>query len=187
MEWIQSIDTGILLFIQEHMRNEAFHGFWRAITFLGSAGWFWLALAVILLIPKKTRKAGFTALLSMGIGALITNVFLKNAVARIRPYDAVETIVPLVGKLSDYSFPSGHTCASFAAAMVYLKMLPKKYGVPFVILAVLIAFSRLYVGVHYLTDVIGGLIIGIFSAWTAVHLMEYLRKRMKKSFDADSR
>ena len=92
MEWIQSIDTGILLFIQEHIRNEAFHSFWRAITFLGAAGWFWLALAVILLIPQRTRKAGFTALLSMGIGALLTNVFLKNAVSRIRPYDAVEAI-----------------------------------------------------------------------------------------------
>ena len=62
MEWIQNIDTEILLFIQEHIRNKAFHGFWKAVTFLGAAGWFWLALAVILLIPQKTRKAGFTAL-----------------------------------------------------------------------------------------------------------------------------
>ena len=180
MEWIQSIDTGILLFIQEHMRNEAFHGFWRAITFLGSAGWFWLALAVILLIPKKTRKAGFTALLSMGIGALISNVFLKNAVARIRPYDAVETIVPLVGKLSDYSFPSGHTCASFASAFVYYRLLPRKYGILTMILAVLISFSRLYLGVHYPTDVLGGFFIGLLSSILAYQIVEsYLKKKQK--------
>lgn len=180
MEWIQSIDTGILLFIQEHIRNEAFHSFWRAITFLGAAGWFWLALAVILLIPQRTRKAGFTALLSMGIGALLTNVFLKNAVSRIRPYDAVEAIVPLVEKLSDYSFPSGHTCASFASAFVYYRLLPRKYGVMTMVLAVLIAFSRLYLGVHYPTDVLGGFLIGVLSSILAYQIVEcYLKKKQK--------
>ena len=141
---------------------------------------------VILLIPEKTRPIGITALVSLIIGTLITNVFLKNAVARIRPYEVVEGLILLIEKQRDYSFPSGHTCASFAAAMVYMKMMPKKYGVPFVILAALIALSRLYVGVHYPTDVIGGLIVGIFSAWAAVHLMEYLQKRLKKSSDTDS-
>ena len=180
MEWIQNIDTEILLFIQEHIRNKAFHGFWKAVTFLGAAGWFWLALAVILLIPQKTRTAGFTALLSMGIGALITNVFLKNMVARVRPYDAVEAIVPLVRKLSDYSFPSGHTCASFASAFIYYRMFPRKYGIPTMILAVLIAFSRLYLGVHYPTDVLGGFLIGLLSGILSYQIVEwYLKKKQK--------
>ena len=87
----------------------------------------------------------------MGAGALITNVCLKNLVARPRPM-SVEGLVPLIGKPTDYSFPSGHTCASFACALVLYRILPKKYGVPAVILASLIAFSRLYVGVHYPTD-----------------------------------
>ena len=116
----------------------------------------------------------------MGIGALITNVFLKNAVARIRPYDAVETIVPLVGKLSDYSFPSGHTCASFASAFVYYRLLPRKYGILTMILAVLISFSRLYLGVHYPTDVLGGFFIGLLSSILAYQIVEsYLKKKQK--------
>lgn len=187
MEILLNADANILLFIQEYIRQDWMDGFWKGITILGNAGWFWILMSVILLIPKKTRPIGITALVSLLIGALITNVFLKNVVARIRPYEVVDGLILIIEKQRDYSFPSGHTCASFAAAMVYLKMMPKKYGVPFVILAVLIAFSRLYVGVHYPSDVIGGLIIGIFSAWTAVHMMECLRKRMKKSFDADSR
>ena len=118
--------------------------------------------------------------MSMGIGALLTNVFLKNAVSRIRPYDAVEAIVPLVEKLSDYSFPSGHTCASFASAFVYYRLLPRKYGVMTMVLAVLIAFSRLYLGVHYPTDVLGGFLIGVLSSILAYQIVEcYLKKKQK--------
>ena len=97
---------------------------------------------------------------SLAVGALITNVFLKNAVARIRPYDLYPVIELLVEKQTDFSFPSGHTCASFAAALVYLRMFPERKGWGFVILAVLIGFSRLYVGVHYPTDVLGGFFVG---------------------------
>lgn len=186
MEFLLNADAEILLFIQEYVRQDWMNWFWKGITMLGNAGWFWILMSVILLIPEKTRPIGITALVSLIIGTLITNVFLKNAVARIRPYEVVEGLILLIEKQRDYSFPSGHTCASFAAAMVYMKMMPKKYGVPFVILAALIALSRLYVGVHYPTDVIGGLIVGIFSAWAAVHLMEYLQKRLKKSSDTDS-
>ena len=175
LDWFQTLHTPILDKIMTSIKK------------LGDAGIFWIILTLLFLIIPKMRKTGIILATALIMDLLICNVAVKNLVARTRPYDVNTSIQLLVAKLHDYSFPSGHTCASFAAAMVYLKMLPKKYGVPFVILAVLIAFSRLYVGVHYLTDVIGGLIIGIFSAWTAVHLMEYLRKRMKKSFDADSR
>lgn len=114
LQWIQNMDAQILLFIQQYIRKDIFDGFWKTITFLGDGGWFWIALGVILLIPKKTRKAGFTALIALAIGAVFTNLGLKQLVARTRPYDAVEGLVPLVAKLKDFSFPSGHTCASFA-------------------------------------------------------------------------
>ena len=114
------------------------------------------------------------------IGALITNVTLKNLVARTRPYEVVEGLVLLIEKQRDYSFPSGHTCASFAAAGVYWRMLPKKFGIPLVILAAMIAFSRLYVGVHYPTDVLAGLLIGLFAAWAARHMQKYVRSHRKK-------
>lgn len=170
MELLFQIESGILLFIQEYIRQDWMDGFWKFITMLGNSGWFWLAVSLMLTVPKKTRAIGITALLALAIGALITNVTLKNAVARTRPYELIDGLVLMIEKQRDFSFPSGHTCASFAASLVYLKMMPKKYGVPFVILAALIAFSRLYVGVHFPTDVLGGLIVGIFSAWAALRI-----------------
>ena len=130
MNIIQNADISILLYIQEHIRKEWMNGFWRTITFLGDGGWFWILLAVVLLIMKKTRKAGAAAAIALVIGALITNVCLKNMVARVRPYDTYSALIPIVTKPIDWSFPSGHTCASFASAFVYFRLLPKKYGIP---------------------------------------------------------
>lgn len=164
MNWITEIDVSILLFIQENIRMEAMDGVWKWITWLGDAGWFWIALSAALLIPKKTRKVGLASLMSLALGALITNVTLKNLIARPRPFDLVDTIVPLIARPHDYSFPSGHTCASFASALIFYRMLPKKYGIPAVILAGLIGLSRMYVGVHYPTDVIGGFLVALFTS-----------------------
>ena len=88
MMTLQQLDMSILLWIQEHLRIAALTPFWKVITFLGNGGWFWLVAAAVLLIPKKTRRVGITALLSITIGFLITNVLLKNIVARPRPFDA---------------------------------------------------------------------------------------------------
>ena len=164
LEWIQNIDAQILLFIQQYIRQDMIN-------------WFWIVLGVVLLIPKKTRKSGFTALLALIIGSVITNLVLKAAVARIRPYDAVEGLVPLVKKLRDYSFPSGHTCASFSCAVVYYKMYPDIKGKGAMALAVLIALSRLYVGVHYPTDVLGGAIVGWLSAILALKISVFTEKK----------
>ena len=86
-EWIQQADVWILLLIQEYLRADWMTGFWKAVTFLGNAGWFWIVTAVVFALIPKTRRAGLTAGFSLAVGALITNAFLKNAVARIRPYD----------------------------------------------------------------------------------------------------
>lgn len=171
MNIIQNADISILLYIQEHIRKEWMNGFWRIITFLGDGGWFWILLAVVLLIMKKTRKAGAAAAIALVIGALITNVCLKNMVARVRPYDTYSALIPIVTKPIDWSFPSGHTCASFASAFVYFRLLPKKYGIPALVLACMIAFSRLYLGVHYPTDVLAGFLIGLFASALAVWMV----------------
>ena len=118
--------------------------FWRAVTFLGNGGWFWIVLCVLLICFGKTRKTGVTAALSLLSGFLITNLLIKNAVARPRPFDTYTQIIPLITRPKDYSFPSGHTCASFAVALVCLRMLPGKWGILPVVLAGMIAFSRLY-------------------------------------------
>lgn len=175
------IDVNVLFFIQEYLRFEWMTPIWKFITWLGDAGWFWIALSVILLIPKRTRKIGAAALISLLIGALITNVALKNLVARTRPYEVIDGLILLVDPQHDFSFPSGHSCASFAAAMVYYKMIPKKYGVPAVILATLIALSRLYVGVHYPSDVAAGILIGILAAWIACRIVGEKKDVKKKS------
>ncbi len=129
------------------------------ITLFGDGGIFWIALAVILLIFKKTRKIGLTMGISLAVGFLVGNLFLKNVVARIRPYDLNPEFTLLVEKLHDFSFPSGHTLASFEASIsIYLHN--KKFGIPAIILAFLIALSRLYLYVHYPTDVLTSVILG---------------------------
>lgn len=180
MSFIQNVDVDILLFIQEHLRIEGMNWFWESITTLGNGGWFWIFVAVILLLIPKTRKTGIAALLALLIGALCTNVFLKNIVARTRPYDAVSAIIPLIQRPTDFSFPSGHTTASFACAFVCYHMLPKKYGIPALCLAALIAFSRLYLGVHYPTDVLAGFLIALVSSMIAIRLTGYPMDRKKQ-------
>lgn len=180
MMTLQQLDMSILLWIQEHLRIATLTPFWKVITFLGNGGWFWLVAAAALLVPKKTRRVGITALLSVAIGFLITNVLLKNIVARPRPFDAYTEIIPLITRPTDFSFPSGHTCASFACALVLFRMLPKKYGVPAVILAGMVAFSRLYLGVHYPGDVLGGFLVAAFASTLAYHLMQAYQKKAKE-------
>lgn len=181
MNIIQNADISILLYIQEHIRKEWMNGFWRAITFLGDGGWFWILLAVVLLIMKKTRKAGAAAAIALVIGALITNVCLKNMVARVRPYDTYSALIPIVTKPIDWSFPSGHTCASFASAFVYFRLLPKKYGIPALVLACMIAFSRLYLGVHYPTDVLVGFLIGLLASVLAAWMVRRFYDHKKQT------
>lgn len=174
--WFQDLDISILLWIQENLRSDVWTPFWKAITFLGNGGWFWIATSVLMLLPRQTRMAGVLSLLSLSLGALITNLWLKPLVARPRPYETWVDMILLISKPSDFSFPSGHTCAAFACALIFLWMLPQGQGIPFVILAALIAFSRLYLGVHYPSDVLGGFLVGTFSSLTVYgwyHLVMY--------------
>ena len=96
----------------------------------------------------------------------------QKHIARIRPYEVVEGLKLLIEPQSDFSFPSGHTCASIGAALAMYPFLERKWGIPLVILAVLISLSRLYVGVHYPTDVLGGAVVGVLAAWGAVRIVK---------------
>ena len=157
------------------------------ITLLGDAGIFWIAVAVLFMITKKHRKTGIGMMLALMMGLLICNIWLKPTVARIRPYDFqmeyfLKEIPLLAGGMHDFSFPSGHTIASFEAAVVIL-LNNRKLGVPAMILAFLIAFSRLYLYVHYPTDVIFSIILGTALAflgnWLAQKVMNKLPEKLK--------
>lgn len=180
MEALINLDGNILLFIQEYIRQDWMTPFWTMITSLGNGGRFWIGLSILLLIPKKTRKAGIAALFAMILNLLFTNVVLKNMVARIRPYEVIAGLRILIDPEKSFSFPSGHTACSFAAAYAYYRCsTQKRWGIAALVLAGLIGFSRLYVGVHYPTDVIGGALIGIFAAWLASVAVKFISEKLK--------
>jgi Membrane-associated phospholipid phosphatase len=167
-----NMETAILLFIQEYIRCDFLNPIVIFITHLGDAGIFWILLTVILLLFKKTRPIAYIMTVSMVLSLLINNGILKNTVMRIRPYDAIIGLNRIIEAQKDYSFPSGHSACSFAAAIVILKTTDKKYGIPVVILALFISLSRLYVGVHYPTDVLFGIVSGSIIACLSVFLFK---------------
>lgn len=149
------------------------------ITSLGNAGIIWIVLAVVLLILPKTRKTGIIVAAALLMDLVLCNLILKNLVARMRPYDVNTAIAILIKKPLDFSFPSGHTAASFAAMTALFLAKMKKAWIAALILAVLIAFSRLYFYVHYPTDVLGGAVVGILSGIIGYAIVEKIDKRQK--------
>ena len=131
------------------------------ITRLGDAGIFWILLCIVLLVLPKTRKSGVILMAALLVDLVICNGILKPLVHRIRPFDVRTGIELLVKRPTDFSFPSGHTAASFASVMALYLAGEKKIWISSLGLAVLIAFSRLYLYVHYPTDVLGGVVAGL--------------------------
>ena len=135
------------------------------ITRLGDAGIIWIMLSIVLLLIPKTRKSGAVMVVALVVDVLLCNIVLKNLVARTRPYDVNTGVHLLVAKLHDYSFPSGHTAASFASVTALYLAGEKKLWKFALVLACLIAISRLYLYVHYPTDVLGGILFGVISGY----------------------
>ena len=161
LDWIQTLHTPFLDKIMVF------------ITRLGDAGIIWIVLSIVLLLIPKTRKSGAVMVAALVVDVLLCNIVLKNLVARTRPYDVNTGVHLLVAKLHDYSFPSGHTAASFTAVValsfasvtaLYLAG-EKKLWKFALVLACLIAISRLYLYVHYPTDVLGGILFGVISGY----------------------
>ncbi len=169
---IFNTDAAILLWIQESLRAGWLSPVVVGITHLGDAGTLWILVTLALLCFRKTRKLGVACAISMLIGLAVTNLALKNWVARVRPYELVAGLERIIEAQHDWSFPSGHTTNSFACAWVLFRRAPRRYGVPALVMAALIALSRLYVGVHYPTDVLAGLVIGIACACAAMAIVK---------------
>ena len=152
------------------------------ISLLGKGGIFLILLSVVLIFIKKTRRYGTAMLLGLAIGALAVNIFLKVAVARPRPYADVEGIFyPLWQQLgahaeSDYSFPSGHTNAAFAAMVPVFILGDKRWSWLALVFAFLMGLSRIYLVVHFPSDVLGGMITGTIAGLLGVLIANKLPK-----------
>lgn len=177
MDAIFNFDSSILLWIQDNVRADFATPVVKIITHLGDKGIFWILLTLALLVFRKTRRLGVLCGVSMVIGLLVTNLILKNWVARVRPYELIGELKLIIGRADDWSFPSGHTTNSLACAWVLFRRAPKKWGVPALVLAILIALSRLYVGIHYPTDILGGAAIGLGSACLSLWLVPKAEKK----------
>lgn len=160
LEAVTTWDASVITAIYENVHSAFLTMFFRIVTLLGEGGIFWIAVAVILLFFKKTRRSGICIGASLLIGVIVGNGIIKNVVARPRPYDAIEGIESVVSHLSDYSFPSGHSLCCFGAATA-LAMNRTKWAIPAYVGAVLVAVSRLFLFVHYPTDVICGALLGV--------------------------
>ena len=182
-QWIQSIQNGFLDTLMV------------GITTLGNAGAIFIVLGLVLLFTKKYRKAGLAVLVALIVMLLCSDLFLKEFFARVRPFNLFESnpekyavwgtdyVFPnLVYKPSSYSFPSGHTASAFAAAFALLWH-NRKLGIPTTIFAAIMGFSRIYVQVHYCTDVIAGVVAGAICALIAVLIVGFLFPVVDKRLD----
>lgn len=172
LQFLLELDGKILLFIQDFLRFEWLTKVMKFVTSLGDGGLIWIVLAAIFLCMKRYRKTGTAMAVALLIGYLVTNLLLKNLVMRPRPYEVISGLQALIGPLGDSSFPSGHATSSIAAGVVVLKGAPKYVGITAFVLAVMIALSRLYLGVHYPTDVLAGALIGLFAAFSAKYIVK---------------
>lgn len=154
--WV--LDTNILFWIQDAIRNDVLDIIIPFYTSLGEDGIIWIALGIVLLIPKKYRKTGIMVLATLLVMLVVNNIVLKNLIARSRPCWTYPEMVQLVHNPSSYSFPSGHTTSAFAVAFTVLSQ-HKKLGKVLIIMSAIMAFTRLYVFVHYPTDIYGGILV----------------------------
>ena len=175
----------------ETLHNPITNPIFYVITTLGNAGWFWIVLAVLMLtvLPKKYEKAGLTMAIALILSLIFCNGIMKHLWARPRAFWVVgqnfvvgnefENLYGIFNSIHDYSFPSGHSSASFAAA-VSIFMWRKKEGSAALVLAALIAFSRLYFTVHYPTDVLVGTITGALYGVAAYFIVKALMNKVPK-------
>jgi len=168
----EAFEIGILKGIQNIFQSDFFDLFMPVVTRLGDGGLIWIITAIVLLCIKKYRKVGVTLAAGLLVGFLIGNVALKNLVARPRLCWMMPEYLLLIGMPTDYSFPSGHTISSFVSAFVLLKG-SRKMGIFALVLASVIAFSRMYLFVHFPTVILGGILV----AWVSYLIANVLVKR----------
>lgn len=169
--FISSFDTEIIFFIYSKLHLPFLDKLMILITSLGDKGFIWITLSLILLINKKTRIVGILTLSALLISTIIGEGLLKPFFQRPRPFTDFPSTILLIDKLTSYSFPSGHASSSFAAAYVLSKYL-KRYSFFFWGFAVMMGISRIYLFIHYPTDVIAGILLGLICGKVITYLYE---------------
>ena len=169
-----------ILYLINNIHNNILDKIMITLTNLGDAGIIWIIIAIILLFIKKTRKCGILMMISMILGLIIGNGILKNLIQRQRPCWIDTNILLLIPNPTDFSFPSGHTLSSFEASIMIL-LHSKKWGIPAIILSILIAFSRMYLFVHFPTDILGGAILGTTISILVYYVSEKIIKAKKET------
>lgn len=164
-------EFAILDFIHGNMTNHVLDALMTFITSLGNGGIIWIIISAVMIITKKYRKTGIKIAVSLIFSFLVCNLCLKPIIARTRPFELKKAAI-IIPPPSDYSFPSGHTAASFAASVTLIKNKRSPFSVCALILAFLIAFSRLYLYVHFPTDVFSGMILGTAFSLAADKLVD---------------
>ena len=176
---LQTVDENALRWIAENVRVPILNVLMKFYTTLGNAGILFIALAVLMLFFRSTRRSGGTALTAMTFGLIVTNLTIKPLLSRARPWVVMPDFEVLVKSSDPNSFPSGHTCAAFAFALALCLSAPKRWmKIAAVAAAVLMGLSRLYVGVHFPSDVLAGAVIGslcgLLAGWIVPRFLRWL-------------
>ena len=177
---MNQLELPVLFWIREHLTCPLLDWLMPRLSSLSAHGEIWIVLAVVLMCIPKTRRVGFTMGAALLMGYLIGNMGLKNIVGRVRPYEVAQVPI-LVERLHDFAFPSGHTLASVGAATA-LTLHYRRFGAVALTLAAVIGFSRLYLFVHYPTDVAAGALLGVAMAFLARWMVDtvYEKKNAAK-------
>jgi len=175
MNFFNPYEIKLLHLLHDSLQCNFLDSLMPIVTAFGNYGIVWILLAAVLLLFKRTRKIGMSVGIALTLGLIVGNLTLKPLTARIRPYDFDPSIRLLISPEHDFSFPSGHTLASFEGAAV-ICIYNRKFGCAALIFAGLIAFSRLYLMVHYPIDVIAGAVLGSIFALIAVKLTHLIFK-----------
>lgn len=168
-ELITPTDTTILDFIQQYIKCDFLDVVMAFFSYIGEVGAIWLVTAIAFMFSRKTRSMGIMMICAVSLGFLVGEIGIKNILCRPRPFVANPDVILNIFPPSGYSCPSGHSCSSLAAAtVIFVKN--KRFGIPALCIALLIVFSRLYNYVHYPSDVMLGMMLGVVSAFIIIFI-----------------
>lgn len=176
---IQSLEFAILNWIQLHLRCGFLDAVLPAVSHLADHGEIWILLALILLLARRTRRQGAAVACALLLDLVSCNLLLKPLIGRVRPFAVNTAVELLVDAPPDASFPSGHTAVSFAAVFA-LRASGSPLWKPAAVLAGVIAFSRMYLYVHWPTDILGGVVLGALVGWLGAKLVEKAAQAVQK-------